>query len=187
MFQGRQYCFVEGTGTLRSDRPGFEFELCQSLTLRPSASSFMSQAHFPHPSNEGVYSVTKLCLTLWDPMDCSIPGLHVLHYLPEFAEIHVHWVCDAVKPSHLCHPFLLLPSVFPSIRVFFNELVLCIRWPKYWSFHFSISPSNEYSGLISLRIDWFNLAVQGTLTRLLPLLSYHNPICVLHKSHYKWG
>ena len=64
----------------------------------------------------------------------------------------------------LCHPFLLLPSVFPSIRVFFNELVLCIRWPKYWSFHFSISPSNEYSGLISLRIDWFDiLVVQGTL------------------------
>ena len=75
----------------------------------------------------------------------------------------------------LCHPFLLLPSVFPSIRVFFNELVLCIRWPKYWSFHFSISPSNEYSGLISLRIDWFNLAVQGTLERLLPLLSYIIP------------
>ena len=110
MFQGRQYCFVEGTGTLRSDRPGFEFELCQSLTLRPSASSFMSQAHFPHPSNEGVYSVTKLCLTLWDPMDCSIPGLHVLHYLPEFAEIHVHWVCDAVKPSHPLPPFS--PSAF---------------------------------------------------------------------------
>ena len=101
---------MEGTGTLRSDRPGFEFELCQSLTLRPSASSFMSQAHFPHPSNEGVYSVTKLCLTLWDPMDCSIPGLHVLHYLPEFAEIHVHWVCDAVKPSHPLPPFS--PSAF---------------------------------------------------------------------------
>jgi len=69
-------------------------------------------------------------------------------------------------PSNLCHPLLLLPSIFPSIRVFSNESVLCIRWPKYWSF--SISPSNEYSGLISLRIDWFDLlAVQGTLKSLL--------------------
>ena len=68
----------------------------------------------------------------------------------------------------LCHPVLLLPSVFPSIRVFSNESVLCIRWPKYWSFSFSISPSNEYSGLISFRIDWFDLlAVQGTLKSLL--------------------
>ena len=68
----------------------------------------------------------------------------------------------------LCHPLLLLPSIFPSIRVFSNESVLCIRWPKYWSFSFSISPSNEYSGLISFRIDWLDLlAVQGTLTSLL--------------------
>ena len=70
-----------------------------------------------------------------------------------------------VMPSNhliLCHPFLRLPSIFPSIRVFSNELVLRIRWPKYWSFHFTVSPSNEYSGLMSLRIDWFDLAVQGT-------------------------
>ena len=68
----------------------------------------------------------------------------------------------------LCHPLLLLPSVFPSIRVFFSESVLCIKWPKYWSFSFSISPSNEYSGLISLRMDWLDLlAVQGTLKSLL--------------------
>ena len=68
----------------------------------------------------------------------------------------------------LCHPLLLLPSIFPSIRVFSNESVLCIRWPKYWSFSFSISPSNEYSGLISFKIDWFDLpAVQGTLRSLL--------------------
>ena len=68
----------------------------------------------------------------------------------------------------LCYPLLLLPSIFPSIRVFSNELALCIRWPKYWSFSFSISPSNEYSGLISFRMDWFDLlAVQGTLTSLL--------------------
>ena len=72
----------------------------------------------------------------------------------------------------LCHPLLLLPSIFPSIMVFSNESVLCIRWPKYWSFSFSISPSNEYSGLISFRIDWFDLlAVQGTLKSLL---QYHS-------------
>ena len=76
-----------------------------------------------------------------------------------------------IPPNHLilCHPFLVTPSIFPRIRVFFNESVLCIRWPKYWSFSFSISPSNEYSGLISFRIDWFDLlAVQGTLKSLLP-------------------
>ena len=72
----------------------------------------------------------------------------------------------------LCHPLLLLPPIFPSIRIFSNELALCIRWPKYWSFSFSISPSNEYSGLISFRIDWFDLlAVQGTLKSLL---QHHN-------------
>ena len=75
-----------------------------------------------------------------------------------------------VMPAHhliLCCPLLLLPSIFPSIRVFSNELALCIRWPKYWSFSFSISPSNEYSGLIFFRIDQFDLAVQGTLKSLL--------------------
>ena len=81
---------------------------------------------------------------------------------------------ESVMPSNhliLCHPFLLLPSVFPSIRIFSNESVLRIRWPKYWSFNFSISPSNEYSGLISFRIDWFDLAVQVTLKSLLQHLS----------------
>jgi len=100
-------------------------------------------------------------------MDCSMPGLPVYHQLPEFAQTHVHWVGDT---NHLilCHPLLLLPSIFPSVRVFSNESVLCIRWPKYWSFSFSISPSNEYSGLISLRIDWLDLlAVRGTLKSLL--------------------
>ena len=78
---------------------------------------------------------------------------------------------ESVMPSNhliLCHPLLLLPSIFPSIRVFFSKSVLCIRWPKYWSFSFSISPSNEYSGLISFRMDWLDLlAVQGTLKSLL--------------------
>ena len=107
-------------------------------------------------------SVTKLCLAFCDPMDCSKSGFSFLNYLLELAQIHVHWVSSA---NHLilCCP-LLLPPVFPSIRVFSNQSVLCIRWPKYWSFSFSISPFNEYTGLISFKIDCFDiLAVQGTL------------------------
>ena len=101
-------------------------------------------------------------------MDCSTPGLPAHHQLPEFTQTHVHRVGDAIQPSHLCHPLLLPHSVFPSIRVFCNESVLHIRWPKYWSFSFSITPSNEYSGLISFRIDWLDLlSVKGTLKSLL--------------------
>ena len=98
-------------------------------------------------------SVAQLCPALCDPMDWSMPGLPVHHQLPEFTQTHVHWAGDAIQPSHP----LLSPSppasIFPSIRVFSNESVLHIRWPKYWSFGFSISPSNEYSGLISFRVD----------------------------------
>ena len=91
-------------------------------------------------------------------------GFPVLHNLTELAQTHVHWVSNAIQPSRP----LLLPSIFPSIRVFSNELVLHIRWPKYWSFSVGISPSNGYSGLISFRIDWFDLlAGQGTLKSLL--------------------
>ena len=115
-------------------------------------------------------------------MDCNMAGFSVHHQLPELAQTHVHqthdhWVGDAIyhrwwvsDATHLilCHPLLLLPSVFPSIRVFSNQSVLHIRWPKYWSFSFSISSSNEYSGLISFRIEWLDLlAVQGTLKSLL--------------------
>ena len=100
-------------------------------------------------------SVTKLCWTLFDPMNCSTLGLRVLHYLPEFAQTYVHWVGDAIQPSHPLSPLLLLPSIFPSIRVIYNESVLHIKWPKYWSF--SISPYNEYARLISFKIDWFDL------------------------------
>ena len=103
-----------------------------------------------------------------NPMDCSTPGFPVLHQLPELAQTHVHWVGDIIQASHP------LSSTFPpafnlsSIRVFSNVLALCIRWPTYWSFSFSISPSNEYWGLISFRIDWLDLlAVQGTLRSLL--------------------
>ena len=112
-------------------------------------------------------SVAQLCPTLCDPMDCSTPDLPVHHQLPEFTQTHVHWVSDAIQPLILCCPLLLLPSIFPSIRVFSNESALCIRWPKYWSFSFSISPSNEYSGLISFRMDWLDpLTVQQTLKSL---------------------
>ena len=100
-------------------------------------------------------------------MDYSMPGSPVHHQLLELAQTHVHPAGDATNRLILCGPLLLLPSVFPSIRVFSIESLLRIRWPKYWSFSFSISPSNEYSGLISFMIDWFELAVQGTLKNLL--------------------
>ena len=101
-------------------------------------------------------------------MDCSTPSFLVLHYLPKFAQTHVHWVGDPILPSHLWHCLLLLPSISLSIRVFSNKSVLHIRWPKYGSFSSNISPSNEYSGLISFRIDWFDLlVVQRTLKSLL--------------------
>ena len=100
-------------------------------------------------------------------MDCSTPGLPLHHQLPEFTQTHVHWVGDAINHLILCCPPLLPPSILLSIRVFSNESVLRIRWPKYWSFSFSISPSNEYSGLI-FRMDWLDLlVVQGTLKSLL--------------------
>ena len=97
--------------------------------------------------------VSHLVVSLCNPMNCSMPGLPILHYLPELAQTHVYGVGDAIQPSHP----LLPPSIFPSISVFSNESVLCIRWPKYWSFNFSISLSNKYSGLISFGMDWFDL------------------------------
>ena len=101
-------------------------------------------------------------------MDCSTPGFPVHHQLLELTQTHVHRVGDAIQPSHPLSSLLLLPSIFPSIRVFSNESVLHIRWPKFWSFSFSISPSNEHSGLISFRIDWLDLlAVQRTRKCLL--------------------
>ena len=110
-------------------------------------------------------SVAQSCLTLCDPMDRSMPGFPVLHQVLEFAQTHVYWVSDAIQPP--CP--LLSPSpasIFPSIRVFPSESALCIRWPKYWSF--SISPSNEYSWLISFRMDSLDLlVVQGIFKSLL--------------------
>ena len=100
-------------------------------------------------------------------MDCSSPGSSVLHYLLEFVQIYVHWVSDAILPSHLLLPLLLLPSVIPRVRVFSSELPLHIRWPKCWNFSFSNNSFQEYSEWISFRTDWFDLAVQATLRCLL--------------------
>ena len=113
-------------------------------------------------------SIAQSCPTLCDPMDCSTPGLPDHHQLPKLIQTRGYRVDDAINYVILCRPLLLLPSIFPSIRVFSNESVLSIRWPKYWSFRFSISPSNEHPGLISFRMGWLDLlAVQGTLKSLL--------------------
>ena len=114
-----------------------------------------------------VSSVAQLCPTLCDPLDCNTPGFPALHYL-SWRLLKPISIESGMPSSHLilCRPLLLLPSIFPSIRIFSNESILHIKRPKYWSF--SISPSNEYSGLISFRTDWFDLlAVQGTLMSLL--------------------
>ena len=126
-------------------------------------------------------TVTQSCLTLCDPLDCSTPGFPVHHQHPELAQTHV----ISLMPSNqliLCRPLLLLPSIFLSIRVFSTESVLHIMWPKYWSFSFNISPSNEYSGLIFFRIDWFDLlTVQGTLKSLLQ--HYNSKASIFHSSY----
>ena len=115
--------------------------------------------------NNQFSSVAQLCLTLCDLMDCSMPGFPIHHQLPELAQTHVHRAGDSIQPPH--------PVSSPSppalrIRVFSNESALRIRWPKYWSFSFSISPSNEHPGMISFRLDRMDLfAVQGNLKSLL--------------------
>ena len=113
-------------------------------------------------------SVAQSCPTLCDPMDCNTLGFPVHHQLPETTLL---MSIESVMPGNhliLCRPLLLPPSIFPSIRVFSNESALRIKWPKYWSFSFNISPSSEYSGLISFRMDWLDLlAVPGTLKNLL--------------------
>ena len=115
-------------------------------------------------------SLTQSCPTLCNPMNHSTPGLPVHHQLLESTQTHIHWVSDVFQPSH--HPILLLPSNFPSIRVFSNESAFRIRWPKDWSFSFNISPSNEHPGLIFFRMDWLDLlAIQGTLKSLF---QYHS-------------
>ena len=137
-------------------------------------------------------SFAQSCLTLCDLMDCSVPGFRVHHQLPELTQTHVHRVSDAIQPFHpLSSPSP--PDIFPSIRVFSNESTLHIRWPKYWSFCFSISPSNKHPGLISFRMDWLDLlAVQGTLKSLLQHHSSratvlrHSAFFTVQLSHDHW-
>ena len=127
--------------------------------------------------------VSQSCPTLYSPMDFSTPGFPVHHQLPEPAQTHVHCIDDAIQPSHpLSSPS---PPAFnlSQHQVFSNESVLCIRWPKYWSFSFNITPSNEHPGLISFRIDWFDLlAVQGTLKSLL--IQYSSKASILRCSAF---
>ena len=124
-------------------------------------------------------SVSQSCPTLSYSTNHTTPGLPDHHPLLESTQTYVHWVGDAIQPSHSLSscPLLLLPSIFPSIRVFSNESGLPIKWAKHWSFSFSISPSNEHPGLISFRMDWLDLlAVQGTLKSLLQHYSSEVPI-----------
>ena len=118
--------------------------------------------------SDQIRSVAQSCSTLWDPMNRSTPGLPVHHHLPEFTDTHVHRVSDAIQPSHpLSSPSPLAPNPSQD-QSLFQGSTLCMRWPKYWSFSFNISPSNEHTGLISFRMDWLDLlAVQGTLKSLL--------------------
>ena len=162
----------EWTGGNINGARGFGVPEIRQLVCHPGAERIPSLTNSLFsctvPINISISSVAQSFPTLCNPGDYSIPGLPVHHQLPEFTQTHVHWVGDAIQPSHPLSSLLLLPLIFPDIRVFSNESVLRIRWPKYWSFSFSISPSNEYSGLISFRTDWLDLlAVQGTLKSLL--------------------
>ena len=113
-------------------------------------------------------SVAKSCPTFCNLIDCSKPGFAVLHYLPELAQSHVCWVDDGIQAFHLFPSLLFLPSVLSILRVFSNESDLHIRWSEYWNYNFNISSCNEYSGLISFWIDWFDLlAIQRNLKSLL--------------------
>ena len=123
-------------------------------------------------------SVAQSCPTLCDPMNRSMPGLPVHHQLPEFTQTHVHRLSDAIQPLILCRPLLLMASTPPSIRVFSNESTPCMRWSKYWSFSFSISPSNEHPGLISFRMDWLAMSF-GILTLYPQLVPLSFPACVI--------
>ena len=154
----------------------------------PSMGSCAPTWQLPKPHTSGSFmrlqkdqlsSVAQSCLTLCDPMDSSMPGLPVHHQFPEFTQTHVHRISDAIQPSHpLSSPSP--PAFNLSHHVFSTESVLCIRWPKYWSFSFNISPFNEHSGLISFRVDWLDLlAIQGTLKSLLQHHSF--------KASILWG
>ena len=138
----------------------------KSLSVQSYCPAALKMSDYLLFSKTQFSSVVQSCPTLYDPVNCSTPGLPVHHHLPEFTQTHVHQVCDAIQASY--PPLFLLPPIPPSIRVFSNESTFRIRWPKYWSFSFSIIPSKEHSGLISSRMDWLDLlAVHGTLKSLL--------------------
>ena len=132
-----------------------------NLSYRGDSSLFSRKSFFIQFS-----SVTQSCLTLCDSMNCSIPRFPVHHQLPEHSQTHGHQVGDSIQPSHPLCLLLLLHSIFPSIRVFYNESVLHIKRPKYWSFNFSISPSNEYLGLISYRMTGLISLLSKGLSRV---------------------
>ena len=147
--------------------------LCVLISLPPIwfHSSFITDiTHFLHEiasvliTSVQFSSIAQSCPTLCSPMNCSTSCLPVHHQRPEFTQIHVHRVSDVIHHLILCRPLLFLAPIPPSIRVFCNESTLPTRWPKYWSFSFNTSPSNEQPGPISFRMDWLDLlAVQGTL------------------------
>ena len=135
-------------------------------------------------------SVTLSCLTLCDPMDCSIPGLPVPHHLSEFSQVHVHCIGDAIQPSNPPKPSSPFALNHLQHQGLFNESAVHIRWPQYWSFSFNIIHSNNYSGLVSLKIDWFDVpAVQWSFRSLLQLHSskasilWHSAFFIVQLSH----
>ena len=166
----------------------FDFHWKFELSIRYQ--ELWSQAELKSHALVQFSSVTQSCLTLYDPMDCRMPGFPVHHQLPELAQIHDHRVGDTIQSSHP----LLAPSPpalkFLSIRIFAHESAVCIRWPKYWSFSFNISSSNEYSAWISFRMDWLDLlAVQGTLRSFLQhhrskaSILWHSAFFIVQLSH----
>ena len=148
--------------------PNFFIQRQGGTDLQEPVTHFFPNLCSMTSSSVQLSSVAQSCPTLCNPMDCSTPDLPVHHQLLEFTQTHV---IESVMPSNhliLCHPLLLGSSILPSIRIFTNESALRIMWPKYWSFCFNISASNEHSGLVSFRMDWLDfLAVRGTLKRLI--------------------
>jgi len=178
-----------GKGFLKECLASFK-GLSQKKVQMITFSSFLPSPQIHKQNSSQFRSVAQSCLTLCDPMNCSTPGFPVHHQLQEFTQTHIDWVGNAIQPSHPLSSPLLLPSIFPNIRVFSHETVLRFKWPKYWSFSFSISPSNDYSRLISFRMDWLDLlAVQGILKSLLQNHSSkasmlrHSAFCIVQLSH----
>ena len=170
----RNICSIQGSERSPAEGQGnaLQYSCLENPRDRVSLEGYSPLGHKELDMTEATSvqfsSVAQSCPTLSNPMDCSTPGFPAITNSQSLLKL---MSIESVMPFNhliLCHPLLLLPSIFPTIRVFSNESVLRIRWPKYWSFTFSISPSNKYSGLISFRMDWLDLlAIQGTLKGLL--------------------